>query len=176
MAQARSLWLRHGLEPLAAVFVASVATKAGLLLLEDMPKLPSQHALRRGTSPESISGVMNRLLFWWLTVLLRRGYRSLLSVPDLLRIPGKFDTQTLLDKIEQHWQTTNRDGNYALCPRHFAPELARRCTPSHHGSRCQRSPFRNLSSSAVSSSTSRFLECWQTWILISQGASSALLF
>ncbi len=114
-AQARTLWLRHGFQPLAAVFVVSVVVKAGLLFLEEMPELPLHSSSPRETSPESMSGAVNRSMFWWLNVLLHRGYRTLLSVPDLLRIPAKFDTQVLLDKIEQHWQAADRSGKHALC-------------------------------------------------------------
>lgn len=114
-AQARSLWLRHGLEVLAAVFIVSMAVKIVLLLLEEVPKVPSRHNLRKATSPEAISGAVSRSLFWWLNVLLRRGYHSLLTVPDLLRIPRKFDTQVLLNRIGQQWQTADRNSKYALC-------------------------------------------------------------
>lgn len=113
------MWLRPGLEPLAVVFVVSIAAKIGRLLLEEIPKLPREHELRKEASPESCSGTLDRSLFWWLNGLFLRGYRVLLSDTALSRIPAKFDSQTLLDKIEPCRQNAVRNRNSPSASRTF---------------------------------------------------------
>ncbi|KAK0715060.1 P-loop containing nucleoside triphosphate hydrolase protein [Lasiosphaeris hirsuta] len=112
--QARSLWRRQGLVPLAAVFIVSIATKGALLLLEELPKLPADNPLRKEAGPESNSGVINRSVFWWLNAFLLRGYRNLIGLGDLSTIPSKFDSQRLLNQIEPHWEKSSREKKYAL--------------------------------------------------------------
>jgi hypothetical protein len=101
VAAARTLFLRSGLDAIAGVFVASLATKAVLLALEETPK---QLILKeKDTADETVAGVISRGIFWWLNSLLVVGAKALLAVDDIGTIEEKFDSVKLLDQLERVW-------------------------------------------------------------------------
>ncbi|KAK0732544.1 putative ABC multidrug transporter [Apiosordaria backusii] len=115
LAQARSLWLRPRYQGIASVFIVTIITKTGLLILEELPKLPPQHDLRKEAGPESISGAANRSVFGWINALFLRGHRSLIGLTDLPTIPPKFRSSRLLKKIERYWSSHSHKTKHALC-------------------------------------------------------------
>jgi ATP-binding cassette, subfamily C (CFTR/MRP), member 1 len=114
LAQARSLFLRssshHLPPPLPVVFALSLATKAALVVAEELPKLPKSDPSAKLTGPESLSGAINRTLFWWLNHLFLRGYRSLIAATDLDTIPARFNSDRLLKEISPLWDERVGDG------------------------------------------------------------------
>ncbi|KAF9882288.1 ABC multidrug transporter [Colletotrichum karsti] len=133
LAQARSLFLQQPNTSgrIGCVFVASLATKFILVLLEEIPK-----QRKPGTSSkEEISGPLNRSVFGWLSSLFIRGSRGLLAVDDLGIIDRKFDSARLLSKLSSSWDRCDKSAKHALLKSTFsafrisyvAPILPRLC-------------------------------------------------
>ena len=103
----RSLFLRdsRSFRPLASVFSSSILVKVCLLMLEEMPKISVVNEMRKNVSAESISGAMNRCVFWWLNNVLFLGYRRLIELADLGVIQSKFDSSALLARVDKRWRT-----------------------------------------------------------------------
>ena len=115
LAQARSLFLRPSLSPVAAVFCASVSVKFGLLILEEIPKIPATGSKWEKTQPEALGGAMNRSLFWWLNPTFWMGYRRLIYLDDLSNLQKKFDSASLLSRIDGHWNRSDQTRKHGLC-------------------------------------------------------------
>lgn len=107
LAQARSLFLRSGLTSIGVIFSTSVAAKLALLLLEELPKISTVSVPWKDAAPESVSGAMNRSVFWWLNDMLFLGYRRLIIFEDLSNIQKKFDSTILLSLIDRQWMKSN---------------------------------------------------------------------
>ncbi|KAK1752219.1 ABC multidrug transporter [Echria macrotheca] len=113
--QARTLFLREDAHALFGVFVVSLALRFALLVAEELPKLPAHNPVRKGASPESLGGAVNRSVFWWLNTFFLRGYRSLIGVGDLFSIPAKFGSARLRAQIEPAWERCrDKTGKNAL--------------------------------------------------------------
>src|SRR5699024_10490853 len=76
IAQARTLWLRRLKTPIAAVFTATVAVKAVMLLLESRKKTRYLKQAHADLPPEATSGIIIRSFLWWLNDLFRRGLHT----------------------------------------------------------------------------------------------------
>lgn len=105
--QARTLFLRPGSGPIAAVFTASICTKLMLLTLEAQNKQKHLKHPYRDYPPEAISGIWNRTFFWWLNSLFLKGFRKLLSVEDLYSTDPGLSSEMLRDQMQSAW---NRRG------------------------------------------------------------------
>lgn len=106
IALARTFWIRSDLEAIAGVFTAALVIKTILLVLEETPKrlLVSEKTVSR----ETVAGVVSRSLFWWLNSLFLTGSRMILGVDDLGSIADKFDSGTLLARLEKAWDESKR--------------------------------------------------------------------
>lgn len=99
IALVRTFWIRS-MSAIAAVFTCAFALKVTLLILEEWPKaLVRENEKIRETS----SGVINRSVFWWLNSLFLQGYRGILETADLQNIDPKFDTDHVLEPLEERW-------------------------------------------------------------------------
>lgn len=99
----RTFWIRGGMPAIAGVFTVSLAVKVLLLILEELPK--TRFAKEKKNVPrETVAGVINRSVFWWLNNLFNRGARLLIGIDDLGNIASKFDSQVLLQRLETTWQ------------------------------------------------------------------------
>lgn len=103
LAQARSLWIRHGLERVAVVFILALSIKSVLLLLEEAPKTGLLVEKFKDVAPEATSGIINRTVFWWLNVVFKRGYRTLIDMPDLDALEEKLTSDWLLETVGKQW-------------------------------------------------------------------------
>lgn len=83
VARARTLWWIAGCRAPAAVFSASCAVKAVILVLEATEKRSLLKEPYKTRADEALSGVYNRSLFWWLNRLLYRGFKTILTVDTL---------------------------------------------------------------------------------------------
>ncbi|KXH47176.1 hypothetical protein CSIM01_06458 [Colletotrichum simmondsii] len=103
----RTMWLSHLSVAISAVFAASFACKAAVVILEAQEKtrylVPSSSASGRSYSPEETSGIYSRGLFWWLTPLLLTGFRRLLKPLDLFVLDGSMSAAALNERFWLHW-------------------------------------------------------------------------
>ncbi|KEY65241.1 hypothetical protein S7711_08779 [Stachybotrys chartarum IBT 7711] len=91
-ALARTFWIRGDMPAIAGVFTVLLAVKVLLLILEELPK--TRFAKEKNNVPrETVAGVINRSVFWWLNDLFNRGARLLIGIDDLGNIASKFDSQ-----------------------------------------------------------------------------------
>jgi len=104
--QFRTLLLRRDphFRPLASVFCLSVVAKLCLLVLEETPKVPTSDESWKKAAPEGVGGVVNRSIFWWINDLMMRGYRRLIGLADLDPLQNKFDSSSLLARIDERWR------------------------------------------------------------------------
>ncbi|KAK1544257.1 hypothetical protein CPAR01_04890 [Colletotrichum paranaense] len=100
----RTMWLSHLSVAISAVFAASFACKAAIVILEAQEKtrylVPSPSS---SYSPEETSGIYSRGLFWWLTPLLLTGFRRLLKPLDLFVLDGSMSAAALNERFWLHW-------------------------------------------------------------------------
>lgn len=110
IAQTRTLWLSPDLQVIAGLFTASLLVKVAVLLLEATGKRRLLFATYRDEAPESLSGIFNRSVFWWLNNSFRRGFKGVLVTEDLVNIERTFSSKLLFDKIKARWA----NGGYKL--------------------------------------------------------------
>ncbi|KAK6505820.1 hypothetical protein TWF481_007711 [Arthrobotrys musiformis] len=88
---------------LTALFTASIASKASVLLLEAKDKRVFLRSPDTDKPPEETSGLFSRSVFWWLTPLLRAGYSRILSFSDLWHLDDRIDAPDVKDHFYQTW-------------------------------------------------------------------------
>ena len=102
--QARTLWLQGYNTQVAATTTVSVVLHLLLLLLESYEKqgllLPEFVA---ANPPEATAGIFNRLFFWWLNDLFRRGYSNTLAVDDLFQLDRHLISRYLERLLQATW-------------------------------------------------------------------------
>ncbi|KAI1384393.1 ABC transporter [Hypoxylon trugodes] len=103
--QVRTLWLKGSNTVLASLFTVNIATKAVLLFLEAQSKGDRLKEKHKNLPPESISGIINRTLLWWVNVIFRRGFRTVLAIDDLYEIDESLSSNVLHRKITASWST-----------------------------------------------------------------------
>ncbi|KAK6335782.1 hypothetical protein TWF730_003159 [Orbilia blumenaviensis] len=89
---------------LTALFTASIASKASVLLLEAKDKRVFLRSPDTEKPPEETSGLFSRSVFWWMTPLLRTGYSKILSFSDLWHLDDRIDAPDVKDHFYQTWQ------------------------------------------------------------------------
>ncbi|KAH7316563.1 putative ABC multidrug transporter [Stachybotrys elegans] len=113
VALARTFWLREGMAAIASVFTVSLVVKSALLVLEELPKRPL--STDNKTIPrETVAGVVNRGVFWWLNSLFWTGSKSIIDIEHLGPIDAKFDSRQLLHRLEMAWEQYNKETPFAL--------------------------------------------------------------
>ena len=103
VATTRSLWLRQSDRALSSVFVAGVAVKILLLILEAQAKSLVESAQRIKTSPETTGGIFTRSLFLWLNPLFLKGRKTNLEIGDLCRLEPEFASEDLNGRMKRAW-------------------------------------------------------------------------
>lgn len=104
LAQARSLWLRGSLNSLAALFTVCIVLKVVVLACEESSKLVTTG--EKEMSKESHAGLISRSVFFWLNRFLFLGSKVTLGVGDIGSIHFKFDSDALLQKLENQWNAS----------------------------------------------------------------------
>ena len=87
-----------------SIFVASIAVKLILLVLEARSKRAYLQYPYKSFPPEATSGIFSRSLFWWLNPLFVGGWRKILGLEDLYGIDEKLMAEGLLEKMEVAWE------------------------------------------------------------------------
>jgi hypothetical protein len=115
----RSFWLSGLSSTLCALFTASFALRAVLLVLEAVEKdsfirqRQEKGPSSRRSNPEVTSGLYNKGLFWWMNPLLRLGFRRLLQPDDLYLLDQSMSAAVLHEAFWRAWDT----GMCLLCAR-----------------------------------------------------------
>ncbi|KAJ0305181.1 hypothetical protein COL5a_010218 [Colletotrichum fioriniae] len=99
----RTMWLSHLSVAISAVFAASFACKAAIVILEAQEKTRYLVSSSSSYGPEETSGIYSRGLFWWLTPLLLTGFRRLLKPLDLFILDGSMSAAALNERFWLHW-------------------------------------------------------------------------
>jgi ATP-binding cassette subfamily C (CFTR/MRP) protein 1 len=97
--QLRTLWLLEYSSSLSSVATASLILKLAILIVEAQSKLKQLPSKYSHLPPESTTSLFNRGLFWWLTPLLLRGYRTLLEPNDLFQTDPHLSSRSPRSKI-----------------------------------------------------------------------------
>ncbi|CAH0058842.1 unnamed protein product [Clonostachys solani] len=135
LSQVRTLWTRLNDDRApVAIFTASCALRAIILLMESLPKNLTREA-DISRSPEDKCGVISRSLFLWMIPLLYKGYKQSLGVNDLYAPPFDAAPANLEEKLWRGWSNSNPGAKYrllsvtakALLPRLLAPIIPRLC-------------------------------------------------
>lgn len=99
--RARILWLRGDDISFSALFTASLAMKAIMLILESWRKSPLGEM--RNKSPEESAGIFALSLFLWLNRLVIHGFRKLLLMEDLYPMAEKMSAESLHHEFWAKW-------------------------------------------------------------------------
>lgn len=98
----RTLWLRSP-DKNAANATAAVVLKAVILLLEALEKRSILKPEFQQYPPEAISGVYSRSLFWWLNLLLKKGFRQTFLLDDLYALDNHLVSKYLHNLLQTSW-------------------------------------------------------------------------
>ena len=101
----RTLWLIHDHHSIASVFTASVAVKILLLISEMKEKSRILRSDEKVYPPESLSGLINASMFWWLNPLLNNGSRNQLALNDLSTVDEEMLAANLESRLESAWSS-----------------------------------------------------------------------
>ncbi|PVI01957.1 putative ABC multidrug transporter [Periconia macrospinosa] len=114
--QARTLFLSstsHWDRAYSGAFCASIALKAGILVLEARHKAKWVRWCddEKEHSPEETSGVFSLGVFFWLNKLFLAGYRSILTIETLFPLDRSLDTEALHDKFARNMDYAKLKGD-----------------------------------------------------------------
>ncbi|KUM59972.1 hypothetical protein ACN42_g7172 [Penicillium freii] len=102
VAQARTLFLSSDDKPeltYSSIFVAAIALKTGILLLEAQQKSKWVGWDEKEHSPEETSGIFSLGVFFWLNKMFLVGYGKVMTIGDLYPLDSSFNARPLHDKF-----------------------------------------------------------------------------
>jgi ATP-binding cassette subfamily C (CFTR/MRP) protein 1 len=102
--QSRTLWLRSGNTTVAAIFTAGLVSKAIVLSLEMVEKRQILNEPYSGYPPEALSGVLSKMVFWWINSLLLRGSSARLEMDDLFGLDKKLSFAHIGPSFQRSWK------------------------------------------------------------------------
>ncbi|KAF5010391.1 hypothetical protein FDECE_3443 [Fusarium decemcellulare] len=114
VAQCRTLWLRQDNGAVAAIFTTGVVSKVAMLGAEMTEKRSILKPPYSSYSPEAISGVLNRSVFWWINALLVRGSSSRLCLKDLFDLDLELITKHIEPKFRRTWASVSKQSSHSL--------------------------------------------------------------
>ncbi|CAI6088008.1 unnamed protein product [Clonostachys chloroleuca] len=114
LSQARTLWLRHSNDAVAAVFTASLALKVVTLVVETIEKKSFLQAPYRDYNPETLGSVFNISVFWWLNSLFLKGSSTSLGIKDLFELDENMLSAKVHSNIRQRWAKQQQKSVYRL--------------------------------------------------------------
>lgn len=118
-ARARTFWLIGTVNGTAAMTTVWLILKIVILVVEARSK---QNILRpeyQSASPEAISGLCSKMVFWWLNPLFRAGYSKTLSLNDLLPLDKHLTSNYLYHKLRTTANSLKSRGSNALLKRYL---------------------------------------------------------
>lgn len=114
VAQARTLFLSSDDKPeltYSTIFVAAIALKAGILLLEAQQKSRWVGWDEKEHSPEETSGIFSLGVFFWLNKMFLVGYNKILTIGDLYPLDSSFNARPLHDEFLKNMDYSNLKGD-----------------------------------------------------------------
>jgi ATP-binding cassette subfamily C (CFTR/MRP) protein 1 len=102
--QARTLLIRGYSLPVSGLLWAGIAVKATLLLLESLSKQSCFKSSKETYSPEEVSGVFSRSVFWWLNSLFIRGSKDIVAPKDLFPLDHDLSSERLQLRVIHAWE------------------------------------------------------------------------
>ena len=116
--QARTLWLLGGSRAITIMLTIGVAVKAVIAWLEAQGKGSLLSPSFQSESPEALSGIYSRSVFWWLNRLLRTGWQKILAFGDLYTLHGELGSDALGKRLDDRWKS----GRFSYLP-HAAAKI-----------------------------------------------------
>ena len=113
-AQARTLFLSSHGKPeftYSGFFVAAVALKAVILLLEAKQKSRWVRWNEKEHSPEETSGIFSLGVYAWLNKIFRMGYNKILTIDDLYPLDSALSSKPLHDRFSEHMDYSKLTGH-----------------------------------------------------------------
>lgn len=105
--QVRTQWLTADNAVVNKFLTVSVIFKAMILVLETKEKAAYLILLGNKRSPEEMSGILNRGVFYWLNRLIVQGAREVLLDEDLYALHHDISTASLMIKFWPAWKKVN---------------------------------------------------------------------
>ena len=103
--QARTLYLQHDHNAIAALFSAIIGLKLVLLLVEVQNKRSHLRNPYKSLGREPTSGILNRSFFWWINGLFVTGYRGLITFNDLESLDESLASKSLGYRMQRIWES-----------------------------------------------------------------------
>lgn len=114
--RARTLWMLPISGYISQLFVAQVALRGAMLVIESIEKRHILLVRYFSVSAEATSGPLNRSVFAWLLPLFLAGYRKVLGLEDLHALDRKLRTAALYDKIRIRWAKVKNPAAFGALP------------------------------------------------------------
>jgi hypothetical protein len=113
-AQARTLFLSSDDKPeliYSRVFVAAIALKVGILLLEAQRKSRWVSWDEKEHSPEETSGIFSLSVFSWLNRIFLKGYNQILTLKDLFPLDSSLNSELLYRNFSENMDYSKLKGD-----------------------------------------------------------------
>ncbi|TEY70433.1 hypothetical protein BOTCAL_0103g00160 [Botryotinia calthae] len=113
-AQARTLFLSSDNESglvYNSIFIAALALKCVILLLESRQKSKWVSWNEKEHSPEETSGIFSLGVFFWLNKMFLMGYNKVLEIEDLYPLDSSFDAKLLHDGFSKNMDYSKLKGD-----------------------------------------------------------------
>ncbi|KAJ9480943.1 hypothetical protein VN97_g12573 [Penicillium thymicola] len=114
VARARTLFLSSDDKPeltYSSIFVAAIALKTGILLLEAQQKSRWVGWDEKEHSPEETSGIFSLGVFFWLNKMFLVGYSKVMTIGDLYPLDSSFNARPLHNKFLKNMDYSRLKGD-----------------------------------------------------------------
>ncbi|KXJ96142.1 ABC transporter type 1, transmembrane domain-containing protein [Microdochium bolleyi] len=105
-----------------AVLLLQLLLEGALLAVESLGKSASYKVVRK-PSPEDETGLLNRLLFFWVNKVLLKGYAALLEVTSLPPLDQDLRAGTIRGRVLRAWGDRGPSGDAMMLPRILLQDL-----------------------------------------------------
>ena len=102
--QVRTLWLLGGSHAITIMLTIGVTIKAIIAWLEALGKGSLLSPSFQSDSPEALSGIYSRSVFWWLNHLLKAGWQKILTFGDLYALHEELESDALGKMLGERWK------------------------------------------------------------------------
>jgi hypothetical protein len=89
----------------SVVFTAAVGVKLVITVLESIEKRKLLRDPYKNSPRETLSGVFNRNVFWWLNPLLGTGFSKVIDIVSLPEIDDRLNCPVAQSKLQTKWDT-----------------------------------------------------------------------
>ncbi|KAK4863967.1 hypothetical protein LT330_010322 [Penicillium expansum] len=115
-ARARTNWLiaQRDFVSIPSIFIASLAVKILLLVLESIPKSRFLLPPNEKRTPEVTSGIFGLSLFAWLNPLIVLGNSENISLQQLFPVDEKIASARIDARLQAEWESSSKKKSYSL--------------------------------------------------------------